>query len=168
MDSGAPAIRKSTGSPPTRRALSLGQIANPEIKLDIKGDKGYVALCRNGNPWQVVSDTLEIADLPEGLLEFIAAKAEAAKAAKEKTREGIAKEVKRELKKYPVREMDLSPDELEQYKKYVASALKGEAESLASTKKDVESRNEAQHFLEIWEPCYSRACNGFTIGPALA
>ena len=75
-----------------------------------------MALCRNGNPWQVVSDTLEIADLPEGLLEFIAAKAAAAKlvakAAREKTREGIAIEVKRELKKYPVRETALSPDEL--------------------------------------------------------
>jgi hypothetical protein len=120
--------------------------ANTSIKLDIKGDKGYVALCRNGNPWNVVSDTLEIADLPEGLLEFIEAKAAAAgvvaKAAREKTREGIAIEVKRELKKYPVRETALSQDELEQYKRYADAAIKGEAEKLAEKQKDIDKRNE--------------------------
>jgi hypothetical protein len=63
-------------------------------------------------------------------LEFIAAKAAAAKAAREKTREVIAKEVKRELKKYPVRETALSPDELKQYEKYAAAAIEGEADNL--------------------------------------
>jgi hypothetical protein len=113
--------------------------ANTSIKLDIKGDKGYVAFCRDGNPWQVVSGTREIADLPEGLLQFIEAKASAAK---EKTREGIAKKVKRELKKYPVRETALSPDELEQYKRYAEAAIKGEAENLAAKQKDIDKRNE--------------------------
>lgn len=54
--------------------------ANAAIKLDIKGDGGYAVLCKSGNPWRVVSDTHEITELPEGLLDFIKAKADAAKA----------------------------------------------------------------------------------------
>jgi hypothetical protein len=114
-------------------------VANTEIKVDIKGDGGFASLpptihSKSGKPYAVVSDTFEVADLPEGLLEFIEAKAAAAKlvakAAKEKTREGIAKEVKREFKKYPVRETALSPDEKKQYEKYADAAIKGEADNI--------------------------------------
>jgi Bifunctional DNA primase/polymerase, N-terminal len=55
--------------------------ANPAIKLDIKGDGGFAVLPPTGR-YEVISDTLDIAELPEGLLEFIEKKAPEAKGAK--------------------------------------------------------------------------------------
>jgi hypothetical protein len=49
-------------------------VANPAIKVDIKGDGGFASLpptihSKSGKPYEVVSDTFEVADLPEGLLD---------------------------------------------------------------------------------------------------
>ena len=53
-------------------------VANPSIKLDVKGDKGYCvlppSLHKSGGRYEVVLDC-EPATLPEGLLEYIETKA---------------------------------------------------------------------------------------------
>jgi D5 N terminal like/Bifunctional DNA primase/polymerase, N-terminal/Primase C terminal 2 (PriCT-2) len=53
-------------------------VANPSIKLDVKGDKGYCALPpslhKSGGRYEIVRD-FDPAPLPEGLLEFIEMKA---------------------------------------------------------------------------------------------
>ncbi len=58
-------------------------IANPEIKLDIKGDGGIAvlppSLHKSGGRYAIISESMEVAELPEGLLEFIEAKAREAK-----------------------------------------------------------------------------------------
>jgi len=60
-------------------------IANPNIQLDIKGDGGFCvlppSLHKSGGRYEIVHD-VEPAELPQGLLEFIADKATQASAAK--------------------------------------------------------------------------------------
>jgi Bifunctional DNA primase/polymerase, N-terminal len=58
--------------------FTVKTVANPPIKLDVKGDKGYCvlppSLHKSGRRYEVVHDA-EPAELPKGLLEFIEMKA---------------------------------------------------------------------------------------------
>ena len=64
-------------------------VANPSIKLDVKGDKGYCvlppSLHKSGGRYEIVHD-FEPAPLPDGLLEFIEMKAAEAEMASPGTR----------------------------------------------------------------------------------
>ena len=68
-------------------------VANPSIKLDVKGDKGYCvlppSLHRSGGRYEIVHD-FEPAPLPEGLLKFIEMKAAEADGASPGTRADAA------------------------------------------------------------------------------
>ena len=65
-------------------------VANSEIKLDIKGDGGFCvlppSLHKSGGCYEIVHDA-EPADLPVGLLDFIALRAREAKARNDRSRE---------------------------------------------------------------------------------
>ena len=73
-------------------------VANPKIKLDIKGDGGFCvlppSLHKSGGNYEIVHDA-EPAELPQGLIEFIEAKAAEANGSKgkEKTSPANASEL---------------------------------------------------------------------------
>ena len=73
--------------------FTVKTVANPSIKLDVKGDKGFCvlppSLHKSGGRYEVVCDC-EPAPLPEGLLEFIKTKAAEAGGASAGTRAGTA------------------------------------------------------------------------------